>query len=288
MKKTLSTLVIFLLIFPTFHVIAHPGNTDSKGGHYNRSTGDYHYHHGYPEHEHNNGVCPYEIDDTSEKETYYIGRIEKDDTEPSTTEEETTEEVSQHTESNYLKRAYNFVKENIYHDIDIVIFALLFYAVIFILCNLREWIDDLNRFIETKRFERKNKMTETENKNYKKMYYWRTIPLLLICILLVAFIIKQQITIDELKDVKTKYYSLYEAHENLRSSYDKYVDKYKAVKEEYDFYHEGAVCIDEYDRYYHKYECENFDGDSYWIYNIEYAKYKGYKECPICFTENKE
>ena len=39
---------------------AHSGRTDSRGGHTNRSTGEYHYHHGYPEHQHTNGVCPYD------------------------------------------------------------------------------------------------------------------------------------------------------------------------------------------------------------------------------------
>ena len=39
---------------------AHPGNTDSKGGHHDGSS--YHYHHGYPPHQHING-CPYDFDD---------------------------------------------------------------------------------------------------------------------------------------------------------------------------------------------------------------------------------
>ena len=39
---------------------AHSGDTDNNGGHYNRSTGEYHYHHGEPAHQHNNGECPYE------------------------------------------------------------------------------------------------------------------------------------------------------------------------------------------------------------------------------------
>lgn len=42
---------------------AHPGRTDANGGHWNRSTGTYHYHHGYPEHQHTNGICPYDFDD---------------------------------------------------------------------------------------------------------------------------------------------------------------------------------------------------------------------------------
>lgn len=44
-------------------VCAHSGGTDSQGGHYNRSTGQYHYHHGYPAHQHTGGVCPYNFDD---------------------------------------------------------------------------------------------------------------------------------------------------------------------------------------------------------------------------------
>lgn len=53
-----GTLILaILLIIPSF---AHPGRTDSKGGHTNHSTGEYHYHHGYPEHQHPNGVCPYD------------------------------------------------------------------------------------------------------------------------------------------------------------------------------------------------------------------------------------
>lgn len=38
----------------------HSGKTDGNGGHYDHSTGEYHYHHGYPAHQHPNGVCPYD------------------------------------------------------------------------------------------------------------------------------------------------------------------------------------------------------------------------------------
>ena len=64
MKKLISLmLVLLLLILFAFTVLAHPGRTDSNGGHYNRSTGEYHYHHGYPEHKHINGECTYNFDD---------------------------------------------------------------------------------------------------------------------------------------------------------------------------------------------------------------------------------
>lgn len=50
-------------------VSAHPGKTDSSGGHYDHSTGEYHYHHGYSAHSHydvdGDGItdCPYNFDD---------------------------------------------------------------------------------------------------------------------------------------------------------------------------------------------------------------------------------
>ena len=59
---------VFLSIFFAFfvcHIFAHSGGTDSDGGHFNHSTGDYHYHHGYPPHSHENG-CPYDYDDDGE------------------------------------------------------------------------------------------------------------------------------------------------------------------------------------------------------------------------------
>ena len=62
-KRTLSVICTILLLLISAN--AHSGRTDSNGGHYNRSTGEYHYHHGYPEHQHENGVCPYDYKDTT-------------------------------------------------------------------------------------------------------------------------------------------------------------------------------------------------------------------------------
>ena len=52
----------------TIPVFAHPGSLDENGGHYDRSTGEYHYHHGYPAHQHNNGECPYDFHDNANTE----------------------------------------------------------------------------------------------------------------------------------------------------------------------------------------------------------------------------
>ena len=61
LKKMLCCLVVTaitvhaLTITPT----SHPGGTDGSGGHYDHSTGEYHYHHGFHAHQHPGGVCPY-------------------------------------------------------------------------------------------------------------------------------------------------------------------------------------------------------------------------------------
>lgn len=49
----------------TFAAFAHSGKTDSNGGHYDNSKGEYHYHHGYPPHQH------YDMDGDGSKDCAY-------------------------------------------------------------------------------------------------------------------------------------------------------------------------------------------------------------------------
>lgn len=88
MKKIWNfVLIFFLLTFVlALNCSAHSGRTDSKGGHYNRSTGKYHYHHGYPEHQHPNGVCPYSYNNNSNNNAVTSPETIANDTE----QEETT------------------------------------------------------------------------------------------------------------------------------------------------------------------------------------------------------
>lgn len=70
--KTIIIMVLVTAILATplsclAETYLHSGGTDSQGGHYNRSTGEYHYHHGKPAHDHINGVCPY--DNSPSKDT---------------------------------------------------------------------------------------------------------------------------------------------------------------------------------------------------------------------------
>lgn len=62
MKRFVPILVVICIVLCSFPVFAHSGRTDANGGHYDRSTGEYHYHHGYSAHQHPGGVCPYEDD----------------------------------------------------------------------------------------------------------------------------------------------------------------------------------------------------------------------------------
>ena len=73
-KKSLPLIAIMLLmsmVIPS-SVLAHGGKTDSNGGHTDSSTGEYHYHHGYPAHQHydidgdGRKDCPYDFDDKTD------------------------------------------------------------------------------------------------------------------------------------------------------------------------------------------------------------------------------
>jgi gamma-glutamylcyclotransferase (GGCT)/AIG2-like uncharacterized protein YtfP len=69
MKKTLS---ILLLIFAfSITASAHSGSTDADGGHLDKTSGEYHYHHGYPAHNHTDGICPYNYDNAEAEHNYY-------------------------------------------------------------------------------------------------------------------------------------------------------------------------------------------------------------------------
>ncbi|MGA4578032.1 YHYH domain-containing protein [Limisphaera sp. VF-2] len=56
MRTILQVLVCVSVQLPA---LGHPGATDSRGGHYNHFTGEYHFHHGMTAHYHPGGLCPY-------------------------------------------------------------------------------------------------------------------------------------------------------------------------------------------------------------------------------------
>lgn len=58
----LRLLCVLLSVLLCSAAFAHPGGTDANGGHFDRETGEYHYHHGHPPHQHPNGICPYSVE----------------------------------------------------------------------------------------------------------------------------------------------------------------------------------------------------------------------------------
>mgnify|MGYP004459298135 CR=1 FL=1 len=68
----IALLTVFLLSTVAF---AHSGRTDSKGGHYDHSTGEYHYHHGHPAHQHPGGQCPYVLEQEKQEKAQATFRI---------------------------------------------------------------------------------------------------------------------------------------------------------------------------------------------------------------------
>ena len=71
--KIIILLVILGCVLLTLPILAHSGRTDSNGGHYDHSTGEYHYHHGYSAHKHydidGDGIkdCPKKFKTSSNK-----------------------------------------------------------------------------------------------------------------------------------------------------------------------------------------------------------------------------
>lgn len=74
----LYILIILIVVLSCISTYAHSGGTDSKGGHWDSSTGEYHYHHGYSAHDH------YDIDGDGKKDCpYNFKNNEKDQSSPS-------------------------------------------------------------------------------------------------------------------------------------------------------------------------------------------------------------
>lgn len=67
---------MFIIGFFSVNIaFAHPGRTDSKGGHTNHSTREYHYHHGHGEHQHDDGFCPIEPENEHYHSNWYKFKI---------------------------------------------------------------------------------------------------------------------------------------------------------------------------------------------------------------------
>lgn len=123
--SVLAFLILFLCFVPSAY--SHPGNTDVNGGHYVKDTGEYHYHHGYPAHQHSDldgdGKldCPYDFkDNTSDSSSNSSG---------SSTSSGITPEI--------MEKARKLRKNN-EDGADALIFTFVFFSIIFAICAIDE------------------------------------------------------------------------------------------------------------------------------------------------------
>lgn len=88
----------------------------------------------------------------------------------------------------------------------------------------------------------------------------------------------------EIQTLNASLTELKESNESLEFRIELLVEAKKEQNKKLSFYEEHAVCVGDNSRRYHKYGCSLFDDYSnFWIYNIEYAEYKGYKPCSLCY-----
>ncbi len=134
------------------------------------------------------------------------------------------------------------------------------------------------------------KIEATKNK-FKIPFIVVSIILCIVSILSVVAIINQSKLVDEYK------YRYEETEEKLEKSQEEIIklgyskdmleDKIDKYENAFLFYDEHAACVDENSSYYHKYDCMYLGDSSFWIYNTEAAKGRGYKPCPVCWKKDK-
>ena len=70
---------------------------------------------------------------------------------------------------------------------------------------------------------------------------------------------------------------------DVRNKVEQYKDELSNVRNKVNFIDNNVVFIeDDGSNLYHKYDCYKFKGYSYWVHNVEYAVYRGYKPCSTC------
>lgn len=141
-KRIFLVLVVALLCLLTITVLAHSGRTDSSGGHWNRSTGEYHYHHGEPAHQHYQGVCPYsEEESTSDVHEYNNSSIIPSHLDTSLSPEATSESASKTTMMTLLRKTAKIITAVL------GFLALMIYPVFAICVGIRDIRNDFSNII---------------------------------------------------------------------------------------------------------------------------------------------
>lgn len=124
-----AAVTIALLFAPIAY--AHPGGTDSQGGHTDSSTGEYHWHHGYPAHQHydmdGDGKldCPYDFKDAT------VHRSGSSSSGSGTSSRTNTQQVRSETDSMGKKNDFGYWVRT--HD-------MLIGVIVIIVINVISWV----------------------------------------------------------------------------------------------------------------------------------------------------
>lgn len=180
-KKCLVFILFVISILFSSSASGHSGRTDGKGGHYDRSTGEYHYHHGYPAHDHydmdGDGTidCPYDFDDQT---NYDYGRTYK----RSSTQESSkpTKPYSKKTD-NQASSLTSLESDQLDESIDWGLILFLIVVSIYPLYCLYQIIKNyINKISERKKHEQwvsqeRQRKFEEEKAEYTALYGGRSI-----------------------------------------------------------------------------------------------------------------
>lgn len=123
MKKFISIFIIFIMITIPFSY-AHPGRTDANGGHYDRSTGEYHYHNGGSSYENQLIIEDDDNDSSSSYHEYVVNRLNKNIESKQETIDKLNAEIEELNQKVEDNKIWHFV-----YITAIVIFIMYLYGI---------------------------------------------------------------------------------------------------------------------------------------------------------------
>lgn len=303
---------------------AHPGKTDGKGGHTDHSTGEYHYHHGYPAHQHPNGTCIYEFDDkTGQNSGTPGGSIS---TKAATTAKvtTTTAKATTITKTTSATTAINSSKAEDKTPVILIIilivclcpFVLGFFIAVYellgsALLSIKKFAlqakDKIASFIYSAKSKRKeNSLSSQPRKVSDPKQKLRSRTILLVILLLIfiaacanymveAYQLNKQVIglekdysslLSDYNQLVNDYNALQKTNDATNGKYNDIVNDYNSIYFEYSFYHDCAVIVVENGYNYHKYGCHWIEDKDFFIYNKNNAVYLGYEPCYDCYYED--
>ena len=130
--------------------------------------------------------------------------------------------------------------------------------------------------------------TEKPKKKIKTMFVFILVFIIFIavCLLFVQEHNKSVEFQNQIYELEWEVNRLERLYNTASAARDNAIKTSNSMKEELDFWQNYAVIVTEYGEKYHTYGCQYIEGKTFWIYNIDAAKSKGYEPCSVCFVDN--